>query len=193
MTVVSAHLEASHFIPSVTTPQIVLLMPVHLWTPTQKHKFPWYPNSISVQLPFIPPMSFFKRCHMHSRAKRCVSLQSHSACPRLLMEGGTSKGGRENERGHFSLGTGVKLTGGLQALWTSHGSLICWIAGRQSRTDWRVAGRVKNREKSSEWYWETEEETCLKKRKKARKDKAEGESNLAMPHLCKSHLIFPLT
>lgn len=79
----------------------------------------------------------------HPQQRRVLfhCLQSHQALPRLLVEGRTSKGGRENERGHFSLGPGVKLTGGLWVLWTSHGSLICCIAGQQSRTDWMKTGR----------------------------------------------------
>lgn len=134
--------------------------------------------------------------HPQRHAVLCRRLQSHQALSRSLVGRGTSKGGRENERGHFSLGPGVKLTGGLWELWTSHGSLICWIAGwqssraaeQQSRTDWIDEGgriRIGDGDRNKAWYCETERERD--------REKAADKSNLAMPHSCKSHLIFPLT
>lgn len=169
MTVVSAHLEASHFIPSVTTPQIVLLMPVHLWTPTQKHKFPWYPNSISVQLPFIPPMSFFKRCHMHSRAKRCVSLQSHSACPRLLMEGGTSKGWQRKWKGTLFIRHWCE-TYRRSASALNQPRLLDMLNRRAAEQDRLESGRQGQKQREKQWMilWDWRR-NMFKKKKESKK------------------------
>lgn len=122
-----------------------------------------------------------------SRALAVSCLQIRPALPSLLVQGKTSKGGRENERGHFSLGPGVKLTPGLQALWTSDSSLICWITEWQSGGAGQIAGEEGgvSGDRNGELYCETGGESN-------REDTA-GKSNLATPHLCKSHQIFPLT
>lgn len=63
------------------------------------------------------------------------------------------------------------------------------VAGRQSRTDWSEAGRQGQRERQKSWVilW------CWRKKIDLNKDTAEGKRKLAIPHLCKSHLIFSLT
>lgn len=157
MTVISAQLEASFSNPTATIPQIVLLTPLHpwTWTPTQTHKLPWQTNTFRRATPFQSIHIFVSEVR-HAQQSRVLrhSLQSHPALPRLPVEGRTSKGGRENERGHFSLGPGVKLTRGLRVLRTSHGSLICWTAEWQSSS----AGQIGERQGGPEMETETEED-----------------------------------
>lgn len=118
-----------------------------------EHKLAWRTNTVNSLLPFSPSFSFdYEVQHPQHWGVLCHSLQSHPALPRLPVQGRTSKGSRENERGHFSLGPGVKLTGGLQALWTSDSSLICWITEWQSSR----AGQIAGKEGGSEIETETE-------------------------------------
>lgn len=86
-----------------------------------------------------PPTRFISvRCSLHSRTGGCVTIfKAPPAVPHLQVEGRTSKGATENERGHSLLGPSAKLTRGVPVHWTSQGSLICWNGG----ADWKQAGR----------------------------------------------------
>lgn len=112
-------------------------------------------------LPFNASISCLYEVQHGQQSMSVMSQSSKLTRPCLVYwwRGRTSKGGRENERGHFSLGPGVKLTGDLRALWTSLGSLICWIAGRRSGRAGQIGGtaaRVRDGDRNRDRCCETE-------------------------------------
>lgn len=185
MTVVSAQLVASVYVPAATILQIVLLNTrtamdmdthtKHINTHDKKKTL-----STCCSLSLHPYLSLWgaEQTAEHS----VVSLPSKppSSPSRLPVERENFKGRQRNERGHFSLGPGVKLTAGLRVLWTSHSSSICWGA------EWWSGGAGTIRERQGGSMMETETQG---KRWRETADK----SNLATPHLCKTHLIFSFT
>lgn len=72
--------------------------------------------------------------------------------------------------------------------------LLDMLNRRAAERDRLESSRQGQKQREKQWMilWDWRR-NMFKKRKKERKDKAEGKSNLAMPHLCKSHLIFLLT
>lgn len=136
--------------------------------------------------PFNPSVSFLRRCSMHSRAECCVTVfKANSALPHLPGGGKNFKAWQEKWKGTLFIKPWRETyRGSASAL--NQPRLLDMLNRRAAEQDRLERGREgqrwRQKQKKILWNWRgtTQRYTTDK-------------SNLALPHLCKSHLIFPLT
>ncbi len=182
MTVVSAQLEASLFIPTLQHNylQIVLHPYVHPRPRTPTQKLPWQTNTIHIFL--------YEVQHARQSWVWCHSLQRHPALPPFTGGGKNFKGWHRKWKGTLFIRPRRETYRGSASALNQPRLLDMLnrrVAERRSGADWSEARRVRDGDRNRRRFCETEGDT----RQRDTADK----SNLAMPHLCKSHLIFPLT
>ena len=161
------------------------------WTqtpPTQRHKLPWQTNTVKTLLQFINPyLSLWGAARTAEQS--VVSPSSKPASPPSFTGGGKNfKGWQRKWKGTLFIRP-RRETYRRSASALNQPRLLDMlnhrVAERQSRTDWREAGRVRDGDRNRRkilWNW----------RGTTQRDMAD-KSNQAMPHLSKSHIIFPLT
>lgn len=159
-------------------------------TPTQKHKLPWQTNSVNALLPFNASISLPWGA-VCTAEQRVASQSSKLTQPSLLLVhwwraeelqrvAEKMKGDTFHEALAWNLPEVFERSEPANAPRYAESQRAAAERQQSGR-----AGQIGERQRGSEM--ETETETDVVKRDTA------AISNLATPHLCKSHLIFPFT
>lgn len=168
------------------SPQMPPLTALSPWTWTQRHRLLWQTNTVKALLPLDRSTSFFMSCSTHNRAECCVKdfKANKPASPPSFTGGGKDfKGGWEIKGDTFHQTMAWNL---LRVCRCSEPAKAPWYAELESGG----AGQIGERQGGSEMETETEED-IVKLNRCDVESHTSDKSNLAMPHLCKSHLIFP--